>query len=334
MSGRGGATRPRPVRAAGPLLGSGVILAAWEAVAHNSGAGWVQALGTVVGAVLLVGLGGPALALARTRLTVVAAPLDATAGSPVALQLSASTRVQIRPVDPPGQTTLAGPVTGDTRPAGAGQLTVVFPTRQVASRVVVEVSSAAPFGLLWWRRRQLLALPAALHVGPRLGPADPLPAVLDPVAGDSRRRLPAPVGEPRGVRDYQPGDSRRFVHWPATAHHGRLLVRAMEGPSAQPVTVRVPLPADPAGAEAVAERAAGTVAALLQRAVPVELVTDEPAGVVRASVSDRRGTARRLARAVAADRATDHGLRPDGGVVLQVAGAEAAAADHRREAAP
>ena len=111
MSSRGGGTRtrPRPVRAAGPLVASGATLAAWGAVAHNSGAGWVQALGTVVGAVLLVGLAGPVLALTRTRLAVVSAPLDATAGTTVAAELPASSPVQVRPVDPPGEAALGGP---------------------------------------------------------------------------------------------------------------------------------------------------------------------------------------------------------------------------------
>ena len=117
-------------------------------------------------------------------------------------------------------------------------------------------------------------------------------------AGATVDWIQADVGQPRGARPYRPGDSRRQVHWRATAHAGELMVRELEGPSTEPITVTVILPLDPTEAERVAERALGTVVQLLQRGAPVILSTVEYSGRVVSLVTDRRGAGRRLARAV------------------------------------
>jgi hypothetical protein len=75
------------------------------------------------------------------------------------------------------------------------------------------------------------------------------------------------------------------------------MVRDVERPAGQPVVV-VDLPADPDEAERIAERALGTVVALLADDGSVLLETQERTGPVTASVGDRRAAGRRLARAV------------------------------------
>ena len=109
----------------------------------------------------------------------------------------------------------------------------------------------------------------------------------------------ADSGLPAGARPYGPGDSRRLVHWRATAHAGSLMVKELERPSAEPTVVTVDLPQDPDAAERVAERALGIVVDLLQRGSTVLLATLEPSGRVVALVANRRVAGRRLARAVA-----------------------------------
>jgi uncharacterized protein (DUF58 family) len=118
-------------------------------------------------------------------------------------------------------------------------------------------------------------------------------------AGASIDWVQTDAGQPRGARPYQPGDSRRRVHWSATAHAGELMVRELERPSAEPVTLTVVLPQDPQEADRVAERALGTITRYLERGSTVLLATLEAAGPVTASVADRRMAGRRLARAVA-----------------------------------
>jgi hypothetical protein len=77
------------------------------------------------------------------------------------------------------------------------------------------------------------------------------------------------------------------------------MVREMEGPSAEPVTLEIHLPADTDAAERMAERAMATVVALVDRGASVRLATTEASGPKIGAVGDRRSAGRRLARAVA-----------------------------------
>jgi uncharacterized protein (DUF58 family) len=286
----------RPARPIAPIVVSVAVLGLWWLVAHNGGAGWVQALGDIAFGALSVGLLGPAFFLARSRIRIVRAPTDGTAGRPIEIHVQASTRLRVRAVDPSGQANFVGPTRGDRHPDD--RLTLWPARRGTHDSVTVEIATAAPFALQWWARRLVLPLPATLHVAPQCGRPDRPTAQRYDDTGESTHWLPSDVGQPRGARPYRAGDSRRQVHWRATAHTGELMVRELERPSAEPVTVTVDLPADPDEAERMAERALGTVAQLLDRGSPVLLATTEPAGPVTAPVADRRGAGRRLARAV------------------------------------
>jgi uncharacterized protein (DUF58 family) len=279
------------VRATGPVIGSALALGGWAAVAHNSGSGWVQALGALLAGFLVVGLGAPVLAVRRARCDVRESPLDAAAGSSVELSLSASTPVRVRPTDPTGAAVVVG--TG-----APGVLQIVPDRRGELGSITVKIASAAPFGLLWWEKDAILTLPRPLLVAPRLG--EPDRTVLDAVRrrDGEDRRLPDLAGEPRGIRDYRPGDLRHLVHWPATAHTGTLMVRDMESPRQPPVALRAELPTDPAAAERTAERIFGTIGGLLASGRQVDLVTLEITGERTALVASMLDAGRRLARAV------------------------------------
>ena len=43
--------------------------------------------------------------------------------------------------------------------------------------------------------------------------------------------------ELHGVREHQPGESLRGVHWPATAHHGRLMVKEPDDPGGDELAI-------------------------------------------------------------------------------------------------
>lgn len=287
---------PHPSKPLAPVAVAVAILATWWLVAHNSGAGWVQVLGDMVLGILVVGIAGPAVVLARVRVNVVSSPSDTTAGLPSDVRLEASTRLMARPVEPSGPETFVGP--GRDHQEGAVAVTLIPSRRGVHEHLVVDISTAAPFALQWWTRRVRLLLPSAIYVAPRMGPAERVALDGYEPAGDSDHRVPAREGEPRGARPYRSEDGRRLVHWRATAHTGELMVREAEGRSAQPVTLSVALPQDPEAADRTAERALGTIVGLLDRGVPLVLATDEGSGPVRASVVDRRGAGRRLAVAV------------------------------------
>ncbi|MGP8058566.1 MAG: DUF58 domain-containing protein [Acidimicrobiales bacterium] len=282
---------PRPRRAFGPVAGTILTLAAWAAVAHNSGSGWVQALGVLLASFLVIGLVAPALFVRRARCAASAGPVDATVDTPMVLEVAVSGPLRLRPLEPPGPER----VTGRRRTV---PLSVVPRRRGVLERCAVEVASAAPFGLLWWSKRVVVELSRPVLVAPRTGTPDPVGLIDDRSAGEDARRVDARVGEPRGVREYRAGDLQHWVHWPATAHAGGLMVREMETPAARPVRVWGVLPDDPAAAEAAAEHVLGTVQSLLNTGRAVVLVTAEPGGPVEGQVEGVTDAGRRLARAL------------------------------------
>ena len=290
----------RPARPVAPIFVAVTIVGLWWLVAHNGGSGWVQFLGDLVFGALCIGVLGPWLVVTRAHPTVRAAPADGVAGLPVDIRVDAGSRLRVRPVDPPGDEVFVGPA----RPKGAvdDRVTVVPVRRGVRDTVTVDIASAAPFALQWWTRRVQLPLPSTLHVSPRRGHPRPPSTSPQEDVGEVRHKPRTDMGLPRGARPYVPGDSRRIVHWRATAHAGKLMVRELEQPSAGPVTITVDLPDDPEEAERVAEGALGTVAQLLETGAPVLLGTLEPSGPVLAPVVDRVGAGRRLARAVATRR--------------------------------
>lgn len=291
MRRRGG--RPRPRRAAGPVLASALGLFGWAAVAHSSGSGWVQALGCLLAGFLVVGLVGGALATARLSAEVASAPTDATAGRPISLQLRTNAAARVEPIAP------AGPRT--TLPSPGGPVEFVPPRRGELRAVTVRVGSAAPFGLLWWAKRVELELPRSLWVAPVPGEPDPrLVAVAGEGASSGRDRAGhAVAGEVRGVRPYVAGDPRRAVHWPSTAHHGSLMVREVERPERGTPRVEVVLPDDGPAGDRAAARALATLLSLLQGGGPILLTTTEAAGRRCEAVYGPTDAARRMARATA-----------------------------------
>jgi uncharacterized protein (DUF58 family) len=274
------------------------LILGWWLVAHSSGQGWVQALGDMVTAGVLVGVVGPWPVLRRIRVEVVSGPIDATAGSPIRLSIRSSGPARLTALHPGGRGEVfaAGAAKSDS---GTTEVVVVAHRHGVIRSVNVEVATAAPFGLQWWSRKVELALPRPIHVAPRRGRPHPIePLVPDDQAGQEGGGRAAPAfGDLRAPRPYRPEDSRRLVHWPATAHAGELMVRDVERPVGRPAELVVKLPADPDAAEAEAERAMATVGALLDRGVPVMLTTSEIQGAVTAVVRDYRAAGRRLAAA-------------------------------------
>jgi uncharacterized protein (DUF58 family) len=287
----------RPSRNAAPVAVATGILGVWWLVAHNGGSGWVQALGDVVFGTLFIGIFGPSVVLSFAKVRIASAPVDGVAGTPVDMRIEASTRLRICARPPFEGEAFVGPV--GRRHAPESGVPLLPLRRGVHGSVTLDIATAAPFALQWWTRRVELRLPSTLYVAPRRGRPESFPLRDDEDTGVTVNWLQTDVGQPRGARPYQPGDSRRRVHWGATAHAGELMVRELERPSSEPITLTVTLPRDPDEAERVAERALGTIGRFLEQGTTVLLATVEASGPVRASVADRRGAGRRLARAVA-----------------------------------
>jgi len=287
--------RAHPVAWIGPVAGSLISMVAWAGVAHSSGSGWVQSVGALLGAFLLVGLLAPGVPAARARVTCTSCPSDARAGESFELTIDVDRPIRLRPVYPMGGERQAG---GHQRGTRSVALRCTSSRRGVLDAMVIEVASSAPFGLLWWARDLELVLPRQLHVAPRVGEYDGPLATASDAIGEATLRVPSGIGEPRGVRPYSPGDARHAVHWPATAHAGALMVREFERQTDEPIVVELALPLDPVAAETEAEHMMAAVGDCLARRRPVVLITSEPAGRVVRLVSDQVDLGRRLARAV------------------------------------
>ena len=111
------------------------------------------------------------------------------------------------------------------------------------------------------------------------------------IAAVARQRLRSGGHELHGVREHQPGESLRGVHWPATAHHGRLMVKELDDPGGDELAVVLDAraSADVGSAAGLELRAGGGRGRRARRA--------------RAQADARRVPARRRRRATASRRA-------------------------------
>lgn len=281
---------PRPERFVTPVLGAAMILVAWEGVAHASGSGWVQAVGTVVAGMLTVGMTVPAFVARSLELSVVSSPGDAVTGEPFAVTVISERGLRCTVLEPGGGATAVSPHV----PAA---VTVVPPYRGVIRSIRVQLATAAPFGLLWWWVEREIVLDRPVLVSPqpvhRLAPVERSGHSAEGAAAPT----PSLIGDTRQLRPYRLGDSRRQVHWSATAHSGSLIVRETEEQSAQPVRVLADLVGEPDATEREAGACLGTVAAYLLAGARVLLETTEQSRRVCAPVTDVAQAGRRLARA-------------------------------------
>jgi len=92
------------------------------------------------------------------------------------------------------------------------------------------------------RRRHTFTSLATLLVHPviELVPGMPILSGHDPLMGDQQKQaLGISDEEFDGLREYQPGDDLRKVHWPSSARHDELLVRQFQPPRHGRVTLIV-----------------------------------------------------------------------------------------------
>ena len=296
----------------GATKGAYVIMAIGAALyfaARTTGAGWLLVILCGLAGALLVGCVWPRLGLGRVQITA-SAPSDAMVDQtvPVTLRVTrAGLGIRIAPTSPPGETTA---VIGDSETV----TDVTLDRRGVISAIEVQAASAAPFGLVWWRRRMRVTLERAIEVAPRVGSSTLSP----PPSGAFGESQTAGAGiggdHVRGVRDYVSGDPLRLVHWPATARRGAIVVKEFEQPKRPRLEVVVDLRGPAAAAERAAEHAMGVLCDALTHGVEVTLCTAEAGGPRRAVVTSQVDAGRRLARATAG--ALPAGQRPDGPVVV------------------
>lgn len=175
------------------------------------------------------------------------------------------------------------------RPAGwaQAQLTIGLGTRGPVSLLleatvrgmtpdlVLDLVAAGPLGLGEAAVRARAWRPTPLAVVPAPLPHDP--DWPRPRTSASDESVSVARGESlfRGVRPYRRGDPRRWVHWPATAHHGTLMVKELDGLEHVSLRVVVDLPAPGPASDAAVGRAGWLVDQAVGRGWHVHLVTTE-----------------------------------------------------------
>jgi uncharacterized protein (DUF58 family) len=281
---------PRPDRFFGPVVSACLLLLAFGAVAHASGSGWVQAIGAITAGLALVGMLGPAVLALGLHVECTFAPRDARRGEPLVVELVSNRSLRCTPAYPRGPAVVL--------PASAPTSVIVTPPhRGMLGEIHLRVATAAPLGLLWWSVDRVVTLPVTVAVAPGVASAD---VPVTESAGDEEghgRPVLALSGDIRGVRPYRYGDSRRRVHWRATAHTGSLMVRETETLPDTPVTIVAELSDDPKRADEQAAEAMSAVAEALGAGKRVHLATRESGESVSGVVSDLCSAGRRLARA-------------------------------------
>lgn len=165
-------------------------------------------------------------------------------------------------------------------------LLVLAPRRRgIVHTLTFDLVATGPMGLVESARRVRIRLASSVVVAPA-----PLPHAIDwpaPRAVDFGMTEHAPVGDDlyRSVRPYVRGDSRRRVHWKATAHAGQLMVTERDGTGVAHLQVAVQLDGPSAAAEAALGRAAWIIREALARGYRVELVSVQPRAVPSAPAS-------------------------------------------------
>jgi uncharacterized protein (DUF58 family) len=221
--------------------GIGLLAAAgglWVA-ARSFGIGELQM--AAVGALALVGLAWLFTRIASARLevdrTVRPGRLFFDAEGTVELQISNRGRVPTATMEvrdaAPG--VLADRSSALLPPLSAGGRTLVSYRLRGGQRGrfelgPLEVRLRDPFGLVA-RRRQLPGTSDVVVYPPVWQLPEGVPLGGTTTTGGEGRARPLPSGEDlANVREYVRGDDLRAVHWPTTAHRGKLMVRQAEAP--------------------------------------------------------------------------------------------------------
>ncbi len=123
----------------------------------------------------------------------------------------------------------------------------------------LRLTTLYPLGLV--RHRRWIDLPAELIAWPRLGRLTNAGLRLarnsDLAAQRTRRRQTRSEVDFHGLRDWRPGDSRRWIHWRSTARRGQIVVRQFDAARGHDVAIFLDLwqtPGAAGGSDAASER--------------------------------------------------------------------------------
>lgn len=115
-------------------------------------------------------------------------------------------------------------------------LPIVVARRGKFQRVQLEVSTDAPFGILWVTRKVVVKLPNPLVVGPRPTPHQVAPQAIMRGEEELATSDQSPLSDTiRSVRPYVNGDPFHFVDWKSTARRGEIIIKEFDPPAQQAI---------------------------------------------------------------------------------------------------
>lgn len=265
----------RPTTKAGIVAAVGLLLVA---VGTTAQAGWLFVLSAGVLGLVASGMLGPHRlgAVTVTRSTPARTQVGETVSVEISVHNGGRKRLPVMRVDDDHPAFEAIAVACESV-APQSRATIALPRVAVRRGVFDEgetrLSTAAPFGLVRSRRRvkvagRVIVHPVLTELGEVVLPETPAQTADEAVAATR-----SGYGEVfAGVREYRPGDQRRWIHWRTTARTGQLAVREHEDPAQSPVVLVVAgLEGDDAE-EAVASAAASLGLHALSQARPVHCV--------------------------------------------------------------
>lgn len=115
-------------------------------------------------------------------------------------------------------------------------LPIVVSQRGQFDRVQLEISTDAPFGIVWVTRRVVVDLPVPMVVGPAPVAHQVQPEAVmrgeEELATSTHNQLSDTI---RSVRPYMPGDPFHFVDWKSTARRGEVIIKEFDPPAQQAI---------------------------------------------------------------------------------------------------
>lgn len=192
-----------------------------------------------------------------------------------------------------------------------GTETRVVPYRPVhrgpVPAFVCTVSTRFPFAL-FEKSCEVHPRESSLIVYPEPGEPGPAPAGGTPGGPEGKTVARGREGTSiRGVRDHIIPDPVRDIHWKASAHLGKWMVKEREAEPAQEVDLPLPVPSPPEEFERLVSRICAKVLACDREGVPYRLRVGD-----RVLVSSATSRRRRKALSILARVAADGSLLPAG----------------------
>src|SRR3954470_12506200 len=289
-------------RAAGLIVGAVVLFV----IGTNAQAGWLFVLAALLLGTAVAGIVVPLVALRGLEVELTA-PAETRQAVATGVRLAVTNHgraVRWRIVAHDQHVGGANMYLGAVRPGERVEVGTErgAPRRGEARTAVVELRSAAPFGVAERRRR--LPADATTLVLPRIVPLGALPFVdlassREAATETDPRRGQGP--EYLGVREFRPGDPIRQVHWRLSARHGELVVRDLEDHRVPRLAIWIDTHGDADALDEACSAAASILASASTTGVGVRFAAATPTGPSVASRASSLVLHRWLARIGASD---------------------------------